>query len=210
MDTLDENEIAKVIHIIVVVSLRYSIIGSLGTGNIEKAYSDISIGVRGKKANTAAKIFAGLKNIYPDDSRFLADFGLKSITKAKLARYILAAVANEIQGSKELGVLEDEKLVNLEHIMPKTRSNDWMKAAADLEEYNENVNRLGNMTLIERDKNHAIDNASFSKKKNDAFCSSDIKITKDLCSRKDWTIADINKRQAAFAKSAVTIWNLPY
>ncbi len=210
LETLDEKEVAKVIHIIVVVSMRYSIIGSLGTGNIEKSYSDIAMSVRGKKANTAAKIFAGLKNIYPDDDRFWMDFSFKSITKPKLARYILAALANNIQGSKELVVLEDEKVVNLEHIMPKTRSSDWLRSAASEEEYNEHVNRLGNMTLIERDKNHAVDNASFKRKKNDAFCSSDIKITKDLCVYNNWSIGDIQKRQMDFGKTALKIWTLPY
>lgn len=36
LDALKEEEIPKLIHMIVVVSMRYSIIGSLGTGNIEK------------------------------------------------------------------------------------------------------------------------------------------------------------------------------
>lgn len=37
LDVLSEEDTAKVIHIIVIVSMRYSIIGSLGPGNIEKA-----------------------------------------------------------------------------------------------------------------------------------------------------------------------------
>src|SRR5207245_1110571 len=81
LDSLDAETIAKVIHIIVVVSMRYSIIGSLGTGNIEKAYSDAAIEIRKGKADTATKVFGMLKHIYPDDARFRADFSRKEIEK---------------------------------------------------------------------------------------------------------------------------------
>jgi uncharacterized protein with ParB-like and HNH nuclease domain len=70
LDSTEGREIPKVIRMVVVVSMRYSIIGSLGTGNIEKAYSDAAIAVRNGKLDTAAKIFGKLKHIYPDDTRF--------------------------------------------------------------------------------------------------------------------------------------------
>jgi len=210
LDALKEEEIPKLIHMIVVVSMRYSIIGSLGTGNIEKAYSDAAIGIRDKKANTAAKIFGLLKGIYPDDSRFEADFAQKEISKAKLARYILAAVANKAQGSKELAVLEDEKVVRLEHIMPKTRSQHWLAAARNEEEYLGYVNGLGNLTLIERERNRAANSSSFKEKQKIAFSRSDILITKHLINYGDWTTTEIDQRQAELATTAVKIWSLPY
>jgi hypothetical protein len=190
--------------------MRYSIIGSLGTGIIEKAYSDAAIRVREGKTNTASKIFGVLKNIYPDDARFQGDFAQKEIAKSKLARYILAAIANKLQGTKELAVLEDEQVVTLEHVMPKTRSQEWLHAAKDEDEYLEYVNRLGNLTLIEREKNRAANNASFLKKKESAFSKSDILVTKNLCSHKDWTVAQIELRQKEFGKTAVKIWSLQF
>ena len=210
LDTLKEDEVPKLIHMIVVVSMRYSIIGSLGTGNIEKAYSDAAIGVRDKKAKSAAKIFGFLKGIYPDDSRFEADFAQKEISKAKLARYILAAVANRVQGSKELTILEDEKVVTLEHIMPKTRSQEWLQTASDEEQYLSYVNRLGNLSLIEREKNRAANASSFQEKKKVAFSRSDILITKNLANYGNWTVTEIDERQSELAKTAVKMWSLPY
>ena len=64
--------------------MRFSIIGTLGTGNIEKAYSDAAIGVRSGKSDTPAKIFSHLKSIYPDDAKFTADFSQRAISKASL------------------------------------------------------------------------------------------------------------------------------
>lgn len=210
MDKMTDSHIEKLVRMIVVLSMRFSIIGTLGTGNIEKAYSDAAIGVRSGKNNTPAKIFSNLKSIYPDDTRFEADFIQRAIGKAKLARYILGEIAAEKQESSILIVTEDEKKSTLEHIMPKTRSQDWLKAAKDEEEYLEYVNRLGNLTLIEREKNRAAANASFPRKKIEAFSKSDLLLTKELCEYSDWTITEIQTRQASLAKSAIKIWSLPY
>ncbi len=210
LDKLKDDQIEKLVRMIVVLSMRFSIIGTLGTGNIEKAYSDAAISIRSGKADTPAKVFGTLKSIYPDDNRFEADFYQRAIGKAKLARYILGEIATAKQGSTIQDVTEDEKRSTLEHIMPKTRSQDWLKAAKDEEEYLEYVNRLGNLTLIEREKNKAAANASFSKKKAEAYSKSDLLLTNDLCSHSDWTVSEIQVRQADLAKAAIKIWALPY
>jgi hypothetical protein len=141
---------------------------------------------------------------------FKEDFATKEITKAKLSRYILASIANKKLGKPELGVLEDEKIVTLEHIMPKTRTQHWVRAAANEDEYMEYVNRLGNLTLIERDKNRVVGSASFADKKSKAFTKSDISITKEICNYTEWTVNKIELRQSEFADEAVDIWTLPY
>lgn len=210
MDKMDETQVEKLVRVIVVLSMRYSIIGTLGTGNIEKAYSDAAIAVRSGKANTPAKALSILKPIYPDDTKFQADFSQRAIGKAKLARYILGEIATHRQGTTMQVVTDDEKKSTLEHIMPKTRSQEWLKAAKDEDEYLEYVNRLGNLTLIEREKNKTAANVSFAKKKAEAFSKSELLLTKELCNYNDWTISEIQTRQAHLAKSAIKIWSLPY
>ena len=125
LDQLEEQQVAKVINVILMVSMRYSIIGSLGPGNIEKAYSDAAIAIRRSDVDTAAKIFSLLKNIYPDDQRFEEDFASKSVPKSDLARYILSEIENHVRGESMLAVNEDEKVTTIEHIMPKGRSGAW-------------------------------------------------------------------------------------
>ncbi|MBX9719963.1 MAG: DUF262 domain-containing HNH endonuclease family protein [Candidatus Obscuribacterales bacterium] len=210
MEKMKEDHIEKLVRIIVVLSMRYSIIGTLGTGNIEKAYSDAAVEIRSGKSNTPAKVFSLLKPIYPDDTKFEADFFQRAIGKAKLARYILGELAASKQASTIQVVTEDEKKSTLEHIMPKTRSQDWLKAAKDEAEYLEYVDRLGNLTLIEREKNKAAANAAFTRKKVEAYSQSELLLTKELCKYPDWTISDIQSRQAQLAKLAVQIWALPY
>ena len=210
-DSINDSEIAKVIRVVVVLSLRYSIIGALGTGNIERAYSEAAVAVRSGEANTAAKIFGRLRrNVYPQDDRFESDFAAKEIGKPKLARYILGELANARQPGNELVVVEDEKKVTLEHIMPQARSKAWQHAAGDETEYLEHVNRLGNMTLIEREANRAAGNASFEQKKEDAFLQSALAITAELCSYEDWTVVEIAERQRLLAKTATQVWAVEF
>jgi hypothetical protein len=207
----DRDVILKLLRILVVISVRYSIIGSLGTGNMEKAYSDAAIDVRKGKADTVPKIFSILKPvIYPNDAQFQSDFAEKSITKSKLARYLLTTVANARQPQQELAVLEDEREVTLEHIMPKTPSEYWRDVAYDEAQYLAYVDRLGNMTLIEESANRAAGNASFERKQREAFGQSDIVITKELCRYNRWTVQEIEKRQQELAITAVSVWNVPY
>jgi uncharacterized protein with ParB-like and HNH nuclease domain len=210
LDVLDENDIAKLIHIIVMVSMRYSIIGSLGPGNIEKAYSDAAIAIRKRKADTAAKVFALLKGIYPDDTRFISDFAEKEISKSKIARYILSEIAQKKQGSKILRVTEDEKISTLEHIMPKSRVNSWTQAAKDNSEYIAYIHRLGNLTLLEREYNKVASTDPFKKKVEGAYKKSTLQITTELANYETWTIKEISERQAELARIAANIWRLPY
>ncbi len=115
-----------------------------------------------------------------------------------------------MQGSKALGTLEDENLVTLEHVMPKTMGQHWQHAAQDEDEYRASVNLIGNLTLIDRQTNRAASNESFGTKKKDAFPNSDIIITKALCQYDDWTVKEIKSRQEQLAEIAVQIWSVPY
>lgn len=211
LDRLEQDQVARLIRMIVAVSVRYSIIGSLGTGNLERAYSDAAIEVRKGKANTAAKVFSLLRTrVYPDDAGFASDFASKTISKAKLARYLLTGIANECQPQQDLGVIQDERTNTLEHIMPRTPSAYWLHAAGDDEaSYVSYVDRLGNLTLIENSANRAAGNASFEIKKREAFGSSNIVITKELCGYDTWTAEQIEERQRRLARAAVTVWTFP-
>ena len=122
----------------------------------------------------------------------------------------MAGIANELQPETDLEVVQDEKKVNLEHVMPKTRSDKWSDAADDETQYLSNVDRLGNMTLIEREANRAAGNASFERKKTDAFGKSNIVMTKELCKQKRWAIKEISDRQRQLADIAAKVWSVNY
>jgi hypothetical protein len=209
METCDQPTVEKIIRVILVVSMRYSIIGSLGTGNIEKAYSDSAINVRNGTSNSAAKVFGNLKSIYLNDADFEQIFAKKTITKAKLARFVLASIANHVHEGSTHVVNMDEKFTTLEHIMPKNRNENWTGATPDEATHMEYVWRLGNLTLLERDLNRDVGSKAFEAKKI-AFAKSHIETTCNLTKYPQWTMSDIETRQAELAKLAVEVWASPY
>ena len=210
LDRLAQREIERLLRIVVVISLRYSIIGSLATSTIERAYSDAAVAIRQRHLTSASRVFSQLRNaIYPDDERFKSDFASKAIKTAKLARYILAEIADTVQEEGEFDVRRDEQRITLEHIMPKTRSQGWLNAAQDEEEYREYVEHLGNLTLIERDVNRAVGNTSFLAKRDAAYARSNIRITRELCTSEDWSVQTIKDRQLGLAEVAAGVWRYP-
>ena len=72
------------------------------------------------------------------------------------------------------------------------------------------MNRLGNLTLIEYDKNSVASSASFEQKKREAYSKSGVTMTKQLIEYGQWTVAEIRTRQDYLAKTAVKLWSLPY
>ena len=203
-----KKEIEKLLRVIVVVSFRYSIIGSLGPGNIEQAYSATAIDIRVKKTRSAAAAFLALGSIYPDDDRFSADFAAKELRVAKLSRYVLAELAYAADSRCDQGQLRDEGKVNLEHIMPKRRTDRWSEAAPDQQMYLSFVHRIGNQTLLERDVNQSLGAKTFSQKKELGFSESKIEITKSICDWGDWTTNEIEQRQKKLAGLAVKAWSV--
>lgn len=201
LSSLDRKSLPRLVRLIVVLSMRFSIAGSLGTGNIERAYSNAALAVRDFSAVTADQIFDKLRSDYPEDERFESDFSVLSIAKSKLARYVMRSLVDE-------AVNEDESSVNLEHIMPKKQNADWSEAARDDEEYKAHIHRLGNLTLIEASANSGLGNASFLEKKS-AFSQSEISMTRDLCKNPSWTTSDIHERQVKLAKKAKQVWAWP-
>jgi len=94
--------------------------------------------------------------------------------------------------------------------MPKTRNQNWLDAATNEEEYNEHVNRIGNLTLIEKSINRAAGSVSFLEKKEQAYSLSEINLSKELCNYSVWTVSEIESRQKDLADIALKVWSLPY
>jgi hypothetical protein len=146
--------------------------------------------------------------VYPGDERFKNDFENKTVSKAKLARYLLAHLADKMQPTKSLEVIQDEQRVTLEHIMPKSPSGHWTRAAPSEKEYLAFVDRIGNLTLLERKVNGAAGNAPFSEKVTKAFAKSDLVLTQEICKYSSWTTSQIADRQRRLAETAAEVWSI--
>jgi hypothetical protein len=210
MERFSADNMTKLLRLLKVISFRYTVVSGLGTGNLERVYTDAALAIRSGKAKSPKAVFELLKSAYVTDDRFAQDFAAKRFTKAGVARYVLAEINDDLESDKERMVAEGTGRITLEHIMPKSPGPGWKNAVPSGEDSRDFVDAIGNLTLLEKGKNRGIANAAFKTKKEKAYEKSSLHLNKKIAATKDWTSADINRRCKALAKSARTIWKVSY
>jgi len=210
LEKFKPDKAIKVLRQLMVISFRYTVVAKLGTGNLEKIYTDAAMAVRSDEARRPREVFAKLRDAYVSDETFSERFASRKFTKSIIARYILAEINNHVEQSSEKKVAFEDANVTLEHILPKKPSSDWRDAYMNDEELEEIVEQIGNLTLLERGKNRGVANAAFDKKKKQAFLTSGLAINMEIAAEKEWNAEKIRKRSKRLAKLACEIWKISY
>jgi uncharacterized protein with ParB-like and HNH nuclease domain len=210
-ESLSDELFAKVLRMLVIFSLRYNIICGFNPNKLESAYSKTARYIREQKPKSIKLIFDQLKEFYPNDADFAKYFADKTITASniKLARYILSEINSHYMGSKELVANPNGTELNLEHILPQKPSESWLVEFSKTD-YNQYIDRLGNMTLLDSKVNRKVGNTSFQEKCIAAFTPSKLEITKEILNTSVWGAKQIEERQNKMAKAACKIWSLNY
>jgi len=210
METSDPEFVGRVVHLLLVVSFRYTVISQLGTGNLERIYTDCALAIRSGKAKRIHDVFSVLKPAYVDDARFVADFAARHFTNAQIARYILAQINDDLESDPERRVAEPSGRVTLEHILPKKPGDEWALLLDKQPDAVGYVDLIGNLTLLEKGKNRGLGNAAFAEKRNHGYASSSLVLNRALAEIDDWTINQIEKRSKELAKVAQRVWRYHY
>lgn len=128
-----------------------------------------------------------------------------------MARYYLRAIENHRNKKEnpELLVNANPNEVNLEHILPKKPiKEDWPLFSED--NFNENIKKIGDLTLLDSIINTEIGNLSYSEKR-EHYGKSRLWITKMINeSYEDWSPDNINDRQEKLSELAIDTWNLKF
>lgn len=141
---------------------------------------------------------------FPSDILFehaLVDLTLSSWATQKI-KYLLYSIEKELNPSQSATIMAG----SIEHIMPQTLSDVWMKYIAfngDTGIHEEKLNALGNLTLSE--SNSALGNKSFDDKKS-IYADSIYRITRDVKNTSSWTKNAINERSKSLFNIALRIW----
>jgi hypothetical protein len=195
-----------VFHLMLVFTFRYSVIGGQGTGNLEKRFSDVARVIRRDRPNKISEIESVLGKMMPTDSQFKDWFLLKAEKSSKIARYILQCLEDDGYKSATFHTNMSTQKVNLEHVLPQSpaKGSQWRKDFSDdaLSEY---CLRLGNLALLETDKNSGIENSDFEGK-GKILRSSTFSWTSAIGISRQWRAEDIEKRQEEMASKATKIW----
>jgi hypothetical protein len=204
---LDDQEFEKLMKIFSKISFRYNVICSSPTSEQENIYSSLSLEISAGKITSFAEIIDRLKGIYVSDDKFKVAFTEKIFKTTqgrnkKIVKYILSELEYQESGIKpDL----DDNAYNIEHILPENPSNSYWKEFNN-EEIENDLYRIGNMTLLSLTNNRDIKNYSYEQKKV-VFQGSQFQITRDITAE-SWNHDSIHMRQEKLAKIASGIWKI--
>ena len=89
----------------------------------------------------------------------------------------------------------DFSKLSIEHLMPQTATHEWYKALnTDKDTYDENVHRLGNLTLAARNDNSKMSNKVWEYKNKVLASTNHLKINHEILQKEHWTLKDIEER----------------
>jgi len=205
---LDESDFDGFMQSCVTLAFRYNVIGKQPPNEQERIYNTVAQKVfKGELASLNA-ILQALKPIYPDDNFFYAAFAEKTFNTRdsrnnRVVRYILCKLEKQWGGSAY--DFEDATLT-VEHVLPQRPETDWNDFSD--EEIETMAYRLGNMTLLEKNKNQAVANAGYAAKR-PVYQSSNVAITRKIAEQNEvWQANRIAGRQKQLANTAKTLWRI--
>jgi hypothetical protein len=204
----DREEADKAFKLFVSWSVRFLIAGGTRGGRLEKPYGDLAQSIGNGEIKKAREIRDGMKTVVPNDKEFEEAFAIARVSKTHLARYYLRAIDQTMKNdpTPEYIPNDDEKEINLEHVMPLSVENNW---DVDEEEADTAQKLIGNMVLLSAKKNVQLGNLSFEKKRLE-FAQSSYSVTNQVAQYETWGLEQIRSRQAELAKIAVRTWTLDF
>jgi hypothetical protein len=208
------KDIAKAFRIVANFSFRYFVIGNQSPGNLERESNGIAASIRTRRIGSPGEVAESFRAISPD-ATFRADFALNVMPqkKAKLARYTLAKLTNQLskQASSvgaELVANPDGRQVSLEHVLPQNPEKAWTQHFPQDQNPSDYIYRIGNLTLLTAKVNREAAAVSLESKQRLAFSQSQLAINNDIKRATKWTHIEIEERQEKLAKVAVEVWKI--
>lgn len=208
---LADPDVKRLLSSVIALSFRYNVVAKLQTNEMEKVYSRAAINLHKNDVVNITGVLNDIKGLYVSDEDFKNYFASKQFATSnsadkKLARYTLYKLEGQVDGGNAYDFETDNGTI--EHILPESYPDAWHSSFTE-EEYERNVYMLGNLSLLEANKNNkeAADLAFDEKKK--VYATSKYALTTNI-EDPEWTAQNVKKRQAHLAKVATGIWKIQY
>ncbi len=205
---LNTSDFSALLKIIVNISFRYNVIGTMQAGEQERVYSDVAARLSAGTIGNLASIIEALRPVYPADPAFKAAFASKELKTTqsrnnRIVRYILCNLERQAGGSDHD---RDSATFTVEHILPQNPEGGWDQFSEI--EADANTYRIGNMALLETTLNRDVGNATYAAKR-PVFASSLFETTQKIAAdNEDWNPQRVMARQNALARTAISIWRV--
>ena len=202
-----EDDFVRLLKLAAVIAFRYSVVSALNPNPLERVCHFAAKAVLDGQANRPGAVFAQLRAIYVDDDRFESDFARWTVgtrgQRGRIARYVLARLETDV-GERPVDPETDPGTV--EHVLPENPAGEWAEVFPP-DRWEAVVERLGNLTLLERTLNRNVGNAGYQAKRA-AYESSGYALTREVAdlAPEEWTPALLEERQRRLAARAVRLW----
>jgi hypothetical protein len=200
------KELERIFRAVVNWSVRLLISGKLGSGSLEEKYGEVARAVMTDTATNLSQITSLFISSVPTDAQFEAAFATADVSKSYLAKYYLRTLEEHVKAGDSFQEknyphwdVSKKGGLNLEHILPKS-------VKATKQTLGEWVFRLGNIALLQANKNAEMGSEDYAKVKSPQLLASDFALTKEAGGKKQWGPAEIAERQTRLAKLAVEVW----
>lgn len=217
IDVLHVDEMESLLGQLIVLTVRYQVVGRRRTGALEIACARLASLIRQGHVKTAGQQWESIRTIMPTDEEFFADFLRFSERKASRVAYFLAELEATFQtqeGMEAAGldiVAHHPSDLIVDFVLPKIPAGGWQTVVCtDPLLVEERLFWLGNRCLLES----TLDDRSIKPESYDKACpyyvASKFLLTNRLCSTyPEWGRREIEQRQGFLANLAVETWPLP-
>jgi hypothetical protein len=196
---------SDILRVLERLQFRRSAICQLDNKTLETSVQRIASSLFLKGATEAKKVIVAIEQLIPNDEVFEANFKTRSGVPSVVARHMLLRIENHLRATEGLPALDFED-VTLEHILPQQPEEHW-GLDPKKPDVKQQIDRLGNLTLLRRVKNSEASNLSFAEKKiTYGKVEHSLFISRTVITKEKWGAAQITERQQALADYAKDCW----
>jgi len=186
---MSKGDFKELAYLCLNLFFRYKTICNLHAGPLQRIMPKVAVKIRQMNGLPISQVKKELAEINPNNNVFRNNFTNAVIKKQNIAKYVLIQL-NQYQIGK-LGTVDTIPIadITLEHIMPQNeKAQAWSHLKQNHEEL---VNRLGNLTLLEKNVNRDATDGSFIDKLINVYNKSSLQLNKDLKEYHQWTRDEI-------------------
>lgn len=192
--------LGKIVNALETMILRNQVIGKKTANKNEILFSNWAYDIYTEKKNPHEILEEIVQRTNSDED---VSISFKKFSpKEQIGKLILIELYN--QEHTEIKISDNGQEVHLEHILPK-KGDKWDIAPDTRKEYD---GRLGNMTLLDGQKNKQIGNNVFDEKKK-VYLESKIEDTKNIGMLSSWGPEQIDERQDELLSKVIKRWPRP-
>ncbi|AFO56717.1 MULTISPECIES: DUF262 domain-containing protein [unclassified Natrinema] len=203
------NKVMEALGVLERFLVRWKVANYATGSQLDRIYSELSSTIF-DGSEPVEQMADYLREKYPSDAEFMAGIENKRVKLNNRTKYMLKRI-EEVHYNGNIDRLDDYEL---EHIAPRsaytaTKHSAWV-TTLDITQatFEQHRDRLGNLTLLETDKNIRASNNPFETKKSE-YATSDVVMTQRLADDyDDWNLNSIQERTSELAEIAANTWSL--